>query len=280
MARGLEEVAPGVHVATAGLWATTSTVVVASDRSCLLVDPALTPAELDGLAATVAGRGWRVTAVLSTHPHWDHLLVPASLTGVAHLASAAAVRAAREGRTALVAEAAGSGTGSQAHLGVPDALPAGAAGDGPSVPTWPAVRLAEHRAHAPGHLTVVVPVARALLVGDMLSDREVPLLDLDAADPVTDYVAGLALLASLLPAADVVVPGHGTVATAAQARARLDADLRYLDGLAAGRPGTDPRLGDPWVRAEHERQADRLRGDPGPAAGPPPRDQGRDPGRP
>lgn len=271
MARGLEEVAPGVHVATARRWATTSTVVVASNGSCLLVDPALTPAELDGLAATVAVRGWRVSAVLSTHPHWDHLLVPAPLTGVAHVASAAAVRAARDGRTALVAEAAASGTGAEAHLRVPDALPTAVAEDGPAVPAWPAVRLVEHRAHAPGHLTVVVPAARALLVGDMLSDREVPLLDLDAADPLGDYAEALALLVPLLRDADVVVPGHGAVATAAEARARLVADLRYLDRLAAGRPGTDPRLIDPWVRAEHDRQAARSDPPDGPPAGPAPR---------
>lgn len=271
MPHGLDEVAPGVHVATAGLWATTSTAVVAPDGSCLLVDPALTPAELAGLTAAVSARGWRVTAVLSTHPHWDHLLVPASLPGVTHLAATAAVSAATAGHAALVAQAASSGTGAEAHLRVPDALPTAVAEDGPAVPAWPAVRLVEHRAHAPGHLTVVVPAARALLVGDMLSDREVPLLDLGAADPLGDYAEALALLAPLLRDADVVVPGHGAVATAAEARARLVADLRYLDRLAAGRPGTDPRLSDPWVRAEHDRQA--ARGDPpdGPPAGPAPR---------
>jgi hypothetical protein len=41
---------------------------------------------------------------------------------------------------------------------------------------------------------VFIPRAGVLLAGDMLSDIEVPLLDLLAADPIGDYRAGLDLL--------------------------------------------------------------------------------------
>lgn len=125
---------------------------------------------------------------------------------------------------------------------------------------WSQVRLLEHDAHAPGHAALVV--RGVLLAGDMLSDREVPLLDLSAADPIEDYDAGLARLAAeLRTAVTALVPGHGSVTDAAGARRRTDADRRYLDALAAGTPLTaddDPRLADAWVRGEHERQVRHL----------------------
>lgn len=47
-ARDLVEVAPGVWVATAEIWTTTSTVVIAPDGDALVVDPAVTVAEVEG----------------------------------------------------------------------------------------------------------------------------------------------------------------------------------------------------------------------------------------
>lgn len=70
-ARDLVEVLPGVWVATAEIWTTTSTVVTTPDGEALVVDPAVTVAEVEGLAAAVRARGWRVTAGFATHPHWD-----------------------------------------------------------------------------------------------------------------------------------------------------------------------------------------------------------------
>nr|KEP23785.1 hypothetical protein DA06_04810 [Georgenia sp. SUBG003] len=60
----------------------------------------------------------------------------------------------------------------------------------------------------------------------------------------------------------MLVPGHGHPTDRAGALARVDADRRYLDLIAAGgRVGEDrdARLGDPWTRGEHERQVAALR---------------------
>jgi len=85
----------------------------------------------------------------------------------------------------------------------------------------------------------------------------VPFLDLDAPDPVGDHHAALARLESVADrhGVGVLVPGHGSVTDAAGLRRRLAADRAYLDALVAGASMTDPRLADPWVAGEHERQA-------------------------
>jgi hydroxyacylglutathione hydrolase len=55
------EIAPGVLVATGVLYTTTTVVVgpdgSGPDGSCLVIDPAVTVAEIAGLAAALAARG-------------------------------------------------------------------------------------------------------------------------------------------------------------------------------------------------------------------------------
>ena len=70
----MDEIADGVFVATADLYTTTTTVVVGDDGGCLLIDPAVTVADLAALAGWLTERGLRPVAGWSTHPHWDHLL--------------------------------------------------------------------------------------------------------------------------------------------------------------------------------------------------------------
>ena len=73
--RSLTEIAPGVLVATSSYALTTSTVVVGSAGGCLVIDPAVTVADLAALAAELLGDlGLRPAVGWSTHPHWDHVL--------------------------------------------------------------------------------------------------------------------------------------------------------------------------------------------------------------
>ena len=60
--RELTEVAPGVLVATAALYTTTSTVLADGHGGCLVVDPAVTVTEVAGLAAAVPALGLRPVA--------------------------------------------------------------------------------------------------------------------------------------------------------------------------------------------------------------------------
>lgn len=70
----LERVAGDVFVATHPFCSTTTTVVLGEGEGCLVVDPGVTAAEIDALAAAIATMGRRIVAGFSTHPHWDHLL--------------------------------------------------------------------------------------------------------------------------------------------------------------------------------------------------------------
>jgi hydroxyacylglutathione hydrolase len=252
--RRLTEVAPGVLVATSSFQLTTTTVVADGDQGCLLIDPGVTVAELAQLAADLRDLGLRPTAGWSTHPHWDHVLWSAKLGVVPRYATPAAVAVAKAGRAELAREAQRDAPGHDFRLlGRLTPLDAAAI-------VWdgPAARLIVHDGHAPGHGAVFLPDSGVLVAGDMCSDVEIPLLDLAAADPLSDYRAGLERLASVR-GVRYVVPGHGSVGDADEFRRRLAADASYLDALVLGRPFSDPRLSGPeWLRDTHEKQVRHL----------------------
>jgi hydroxyacylglutathione hydrolase len=246
----IEQVAPGVLVATSDLYMTTSTVVTAPDGSCLVIDPAVTVTDVGALAAELRARALTPVAGFATHPHWDHVLWSAELGDVPRYASPRAAGAAREHRDDLIAMSAGSAPGHDPALtGRLTPLTAGET----AIP-WPGpqARVVVHDGHAPGHGAVFLPKTGVLLAGDMCSDIEIPLLDRAVADPVGDYRAGLALLATL--PVRLVVPGHGRIGDAAEFRRRIAADLRYLTDLERGEDFGDPRLTQDWLTHEHQAQ--------------------------
>jgi glyoxylase-like metal-dependent hydrolase (beta-lactamase superfamily II) len=251
----MEEIAPGVLVATSPLYLTTTTVVIGEDGGCLLIDPAVTAAELAGIAEWLAGRGLRPAVGWATHPHWDHVLWNRALGSAApRYATARAAAVTSGAREKMLAAAEAEAPGQDPELfGRLAAVP----GAGADIP-WdgPRAEILAHDGHAPGHAAIWLPDPGVLVAGDMLSDVEIPLLDGAAADPLGDYRAGLDLLASL-PGVTLLVPGHGHAGDAAALRARAAADHAYLDAIEAGRPAPDPRLlghNAAWLRAEHEKQ--------------------------
>lgn len=257
----MDEIAPGVFVATSSVYVTTTTVVAGPGGGCLIIDPAVTVAELAGLGEWLASRGLRAVAGWSTHPHWDHVLWSAALgPDVPRYATQRAVAATASSRVGMVSEMEAEAPGHDLAL-FGRLTPHPAAGNAIA---WdgPLARVVAHEGHAPGHGAVFLPGPGVLVAGDMLSDVEIPLLDLasGAPDPFGEYRRGLALLASLgSPGVRYVVPGHGHVGDAGAFRVRVAADFRYLDVLEAGREPADPRLGSPdpapgWLGAEHARQ--------------------------
>jgi hydroxyacylglutathione hydrolase len=248
-----DEVAPGVFVATAGLYTTTTTVVAGADGGCLVIDPAVTAAELDALAAWLSARGLRPAAGWSTHPHWDHVLWSRSLGDVLRYATPRAAAVAARELPGLVSDMEEAAPGHDLTLFARLApLP------GSEIP-WrgPRATVLAHDAHAPGHGAVFLPDTGVLVAGDMCSDTEIPLLEVEPAgtDPVGRYRHGLGVLADV-PGVRVVVPGHGHAGDAAEFRRRVAADVRYLDAVQAGRDVTDERLAaaEPWLLAAHDRQ--------------------------
>lgn len=251
----LHEIVSGVLVATAERGTTTSTVVAADDGGCLVIDPAMTAADVAGLAADLDDGGLRPRLGFATHPHWDHMLWSRDLGDVPRYAAPAAVRVAEQARDEIVGYVRDSVPGHDLELlGRLVPLPAGS----DRIP-WdgPAAQVIVHDGHAPGHAAVFIPQAGVLLAGDMLSDIEIPLLDLDAADPLGDYRAGLDRLAAV-PGVRWLVPGHGHIANAAEFQRRLDSDYHYLDLLVAGKPFDDPRCAADWLRDQHAEQLRRY----------------------
>jgi glyoxylase-like metal-dependent hydrolase (beta-lactamase superfamily II) len=224
-------------VLTSGIWQT-NTTLIASEESCLVVDPAYFPRELDAIAAR-AGELGRTHAVAFTHGHWDHVMGHAALPGApvwlsATLAQAIAGGDPRAGKLLDDAREFDS------RWYVP--RPAGH--------RWPAapIALADGEArplgalelrvlHIPGHsvddLALLVRGLELLLVGDYLSPCEIPFVD-DAAA----YRATLVRLQGVLGEVRHVIPGHGPRLTAAEASAIARADLEYIEALLdAGRRG-------------------------------------------
>ena len=248
----MDEIADGVFVGTADRYTTTTTVVVGDDGGCLLIDPAVTVADLAALARWLTARGLRPVAGWSTHPHWDHLLWSPAFGQAPRYATPRAVAVAARELPGLITGVEDEAPGHDLTLFARVEPLVGREIDwaGPRAVVYP------HDAHAPGHGAVLLPDTGVLIAGDMLSDLEIPLLDLESADPFSGYRQGLELLASV-PGVRVLVPGHGHVGDQAEFGRRVDADRGYLDATEAGEDVADPRLSQEWLRTEHARQRDR-----------------------
>jgi glyoxylase-like metal-dependent hydrolase (beta-lactamase superfamily II) len=262
----LRQVADGV-LTHESAFMQSNAVVVHGKAGALLIDAGITDDEMVAIADDLRQGGHPVVAGFSTHPHWDHLLWNARLGDAPRYGTA---RCAADIRAFL------SDAQWKDHIagmlppeievpldlmGLITGLPAGAT----QIP-WdgPKVRIIEHQAHAGGHAALLIEERRALVVGDMLSDVLVPMLDLSAADPIEDYLAALRALEGVSGDVDVFIPGHGSVAGADEFRARINQDRAYVQALGDHQVVSDPRIGDSakpgweWVSDVHNGQAQRL----------------------
>ena len=235
----------------------------------LLIDPGVHGYEMAALANDLREWGQPVVAGFSTHPHWDHLLWHARLGAAPRYGTArcaATVRAFLSDASwkDRIAELLPPDIAEQIPLdllGLITGLPAETA----RIP-WdgPQVRIIEHQAHVPGHAALLIEERGVLVAGDMLSDVLIPLLDLNAADPIEDYLAALRLLGGAAGDVDVLVPGHGSIGGADQVRARIEQDRAYVHALRDAGVPVDPRVGPSatfgkdWLPGVHERQLQHL----------------------
>jgi glyoxylase-like metal-dependent hydrolase (beta-lactamase superfamily II) len=264
----LRQVAQGVLVHQSELLQNNA-VVVQGRAGVLLIDPGITGDEMACLANDLRELGQPVSAGFSTHPDWDHVLWHADLGDALRYGTSRGAAAMRD----LLANA-------DWQASVADALPPEIADEIPldlfgritglpaettQIP-WdgPRVRVIEHPAHAQGHAALVVEERGVLVAGDMLSDILMPMPDLDAADPIEDYLVGLQRLEGLADDVDVLIPGHGSVGGADQVRARIELDRAYVHALRDGRAPDDPRIGPSatfgkdWLPAVYAWQREQL----------------------
>jgi glyoxylase-like metal-dependent hydrolase (beta-lactamase superfamily II) len=260
----LRPVAEGVSVHESEFCRSNAVVVQGGD-GVLLIDAGVHDDEMACLASDLSESGQTVAVGFSTHPHWDHLLWHARLGTAPRYGTARCAATARDrlsGGVDAVAKA----------VGIPEQVPLDLLGhitglpDGTARIPWdgPRIRIIEHEAHAPGHAALLIEEGGVLVAGDMLSDVLVPMLDLNVADPIEDYLAALRLLAGVAGDVDVVIPGHGSIGGADQVHARIDQDRAYVHALWDARAPSDPRIGPSaeegwgWVAGVHERQLQRL----------------------
>jgi glyoxylase-like metal-dependent hydrolase (beta-lactamase superfamily II) len=264
----LRQVAEGVLIHQSE-FCQSNAVVVQGRAGVLLIDPGILGHEMAALANDLRELGQPVVAGFSTHPHWDHLLWAARLGaapryGTARCAATARDRLSDAGAKARVAELMPPDIAGQVPLdllGLITGLPA----ETTQIP-WdgPQVRIVEHQAHAPGHAALLIEERGVLVAGDMLSDVLIPMLDLNAADPIEDYLAALRLLEGVAGDVDVLIPGHGSIGGADQVPARIDLDRAYVHALRDTHVPSDARIGPSakdgwdWVAGVHEGQLQRL----------------------
>ena len=242
-------------------------VVMQGLDGVLLIDPGVRGDELACLANDLRELGQPVSAGFSTHPHWDHLLWHAQLGAAPRYGTA---RCAADVRDFLSDSSWNDHISEMLPPEIADEIPLELLGQITGLPAetaripWdgPQIRIIEHQAHAAGHAALLVEELGVLVAGDMLSDVLIPMLDLEAADPVEDYLAGLQLLEEA--AGDVVfVPGHGSVGGPDQLHARIEQDRAYVHALRGDGVPDDARLGPSakygdWLPGVHEWQLQQL----------------------
>ena len=264
----LRQVAEGVLIHQSE-FLQSNAVVVMGPTGVLLVDPGIQGTEMACLANDLSDMGQAVVAGFSTHPHWDHLLWHARLGEAPRYGTArcaASVRDQQSDPDWLAHEA------EELPPEIADDVPLDLLGRIVGLPPdeaaqipWdgPEVGIIEHQAHAPGHAALWIEERGVLVAGDMLSDVLIPMLDLNAADPVDDYLAALRLLGGVAGDVDVLVPGHGSIGGADQVHTRIEQDRAYVHAMRDGGDPADPRLGPTapngeWLPGVHEWQRTQL----------------------
>jgi glyoxylase-like metal-dependent hydrolase (beta-lactamase superfamily II) len=246
-----------------------NTVVVQGRAAVLLIDPGIRGDEMACLANDLRELGQPVAAGFSTHPDWDHVLWHAELGEAPRYGTARCAAFMRDLLSnvdwkARVAEGLPPEIADEIPLdlfGLITGLPPKTA----QIP-WdgPKVRIIEHPAHAQGHAALLIEERGVLVAGDMLSDILIPFPDLDAANPIEDYLVGLRLLEDAADDVHVLIPGHGSVGGADQVRARISQDRAYVHALRDGiafddqRIGPSATFGKDWLPAVSESQRQQL----------------------
>ncbi len=262
----LRQVAEGVLIHESE-FCQSNAVVVQGQAGVLLIDAGIYGSEMACLGNDLSDSGQTVVAGFSTHPHWDHLLWHAKLGSAPRYGTARCATTVRDRLSGphwkdSIAGMIPPDIAEQISwdlFGLITDLPAETA----RIP-WdgPQVRIIEHQAHAPGHAALLIEERGVLVAGDMLSDVLIPLLDLNAADPIEDYLAALRLLEGVADDVDVLVPGHGSISGTDQVRARIEQDRAYVHALRDAGVSSDPRVGPSatfdWLPSVHERQLQQL----------------------
>jgi glyoxylase-like metal-dependent hydrolase (beta-lactamase superfamily II) len=210
-------------------YATNTGIVIHHNQACL-IDPGISPADCESINQFLLKQNADVKFILLTHAHWDHLL------GVHYFPQAQVVThqkyldVIRRHQEHLVQQVS-AWWESVNRVPIFD-----------WTPPFPMISFAKHSVislggltlslfHAPGHtsdhIVIYIPYAKVLWAGDMLSDREIPLVE-----DIVFYQKTLVDMKAFK--ACIVVPGHGRPATeTVEIQQRFEQDMAYVDNIRA-----------------------------------------------
>jgi glyoxylase-like metal-dependent hydrolase (beta-lactamase superfamily II) len=248
-------------VVTSRLWQTTATAL-RSGGEALLVDSPYFPDELELLPDLLAQAGFEIDGLLATHADFDHLLGRLAFPGLPLGLGEATGERLRAEPGAAQREL--RSQDAELYVRRPRPLSLGAWQELPLPGRLELGELELELHPTPGHaadgLALMARELELLVAGDYLSDVEIPWIQ--AGGSLEGYRETLARLGSLVEAADVVVPGHGSPADRDAALRRLDEDVDYLDALERGdeRPALPPGRASRRQREIHRENLDRTHG--------------------
>jgi glyoxylase-like metal-dependent hydrolase (beta-lactamase superfamily II) len=226
-------ISPDALVVTSGFWQTNAVALRVGEEAVLIDSPYL-PDELDALSGLLAGAGFEPDGLLATHADFDHLLGRLAFPGMTlGLAESSVERLQREPGDAqrelrrydaefYVSRPAPLALGQVQALPVPGHVEIGDR----------ELELHPAEGHTPDGMALFDRAQGLLIVGDYLSDVEIPWISKGGSLP--DYRATLARLAALVEEATTVVPGHGAPHDRDATLRLLDEDVDYLDALERG----------------------------------------------
>jgi hydroxyacylglutathione hydrolase len=223
----------GVRPLTPNLWITqsrfffTNTGIFVSGKQACLVDPCMTPDEMERIRRFIDDSGLVAESLVLTHYHWDHILGPEHFSGaqvIGHRLLPDQL-SGKSGANTLAAIAQWE-TEHGIERTVPFQFPV------LQRPVDPPERLVVGELvldliHTPGHspdqIALYEPETATLWASDILSDVEIPFIS-DSLAAFEDTLARLATLEIC-----VLAPGHGFPSRDEQTiRQRIDEDRAYL----------------------------------------------------
>jgi glyoxylase-like metal-dependent hydrolase (beta-lactamase superfamily II) len=232
---------PDALVITSAFWQTNAIAIRGAGESVLIDSPYL-PGELEALPDLLARAGFEPDGLLATHGDFDHLLgrfaFPSMTLGMAemsverlHRQPGAAQRELRDHDAEYYVRRPGPlALGQVQGLPVPGRVELGDS----------ELELHPAEGHTPDGMALFARSQGVLVVGDYLSDVEIPWIS--EGGSAEDYRATLARLGALVEEADTVVPGHGSPHDRETTLRILDEDVDYFDALERGEER--PRLPD------------------------------------
>lgn len=248
----LHDIGRGVWIATSRKYVTNTTVILDGTGGALIIDPSWDEDELAAIPSDLRELKVGATSGLATHWHYDHILWHPDLGDAPRWSSPTSVDIVTSRRQSVLEPLIGDLPNHLLDIaGLLEPLPGDALPwNGPTARCW------FHNAHAEGHLALEIEQQQVLVVGDMLSDVELPMPGDHESDLVA-YAEGLDVLADPVSRARLLIPGHGTPSTSPMER--LDADRRYLDDLLTKGTSDDPRISMPDMASLHARNVERAR---------------------